>query len=224
MNKAVMASIQPYYVFLIIARLMGWNIPQYKKVEVRKDFPKDKYWNKKVHIYCSKSKKSFNRIPKEYQPLMRPFLGKVIGEFVCDYVDECIPDYNPMIQKFFNYDFWDKRGERLEDCLTDEEKAEYAQGKTLYGWQISDLKIYDKPKELGEFWAYNEEWHKRFDEEDGYCCYDATNEYGECLTDCGDNTSVKNCYHCWEEWSGWCHRLTRPPQSWFYVEELSNEN
>ena len=47
MNKAVMASIQPYYVFLIIARLMGWNIPQYKKVEVRKDFPKDKYWNKK---------------------------------------------------------------------------------------------------------------------------------------------------------------------------------
>lgn len=128
MNKAVMISIQSYYVFLIIARLMGWDIPQHKKVEVRKDFPKDKYWNKIAHIYCSKSKKSFNRIPKEYQPLMRPFLGKVIGNFTCEYIDECIPDYNPITQKFFNYDFWDKRGERLEDCLTDEEKAEYAKG------------------------------------------------------------------------------------------------
>lgn len=86
MNKAVMASIQPYYVFLIIAHKMGWNIPQDKKVEVRKDYPKAKDWNKKVDIYCSKNKKSFNRIPKEYQPLMRPLLGKVICEFVCDYI------------------------------------------------------------------------------------------------------------------------------------------
>ena len=78
MNKEVMVSIQSYFVFLIIAKYMEWNIPQDKKVEVRKDFPKNKCWNKKAHIYCSKSKKSFNRIPKEYQPLMRPLLGKVI--------------------------------------------------------------------------------------------------------------------------------------------------
>lgn len=199
MNKAVMASIQPYYVFLIIARLMGWNIPQDKKVEVRKDFPKDKYWNKKAHIYCSKSKKSFNRIPKEYQPLMRPFLGKVIGKFTCDYVDECIPDYKPITQKFFNYDFWDKRGERLEDCLTDEEKAEYAQGKTLYGWQISDLKIYDKPKELREF-------------KDIHTCFfgKTHNCYIEKVCKNSNYDCVNRQFIC----------LTRPPQSWCYVEEL----
>ncbi len=39
--KSVLISIQPYWVFLIIARLMGWNIPQEKTVEVRKDYPKD---------------------------------------------------------------------------------------------------------------------------------------------------------------------------------------
>ncbi len=37
--KSVLISIQPYWVFLIIARLMGWNIPQEKTVEVRKDYP-----------------------------------------------------------------------------------------------------------------------------------------------------------------------------------------
>ncbi len=195
MNKAVMISIQSYYVFLIIARLMGWDIPQHKKVEVRKDFPKDKYWNKIAHIYCSKSKKSFNRIPKEYQPLMRPFLGKVIGNFTCEYIDECIPDYNPITQKFFNYDFWDKRGERLEDCLTDEEKAEYAKGNPLYGWHISQLKIYDRPKELWEF--YSTAYQKNC----GYCV--GLCEY---YPDCGLKKNRKP--------------LTRPPQSWCYVEEL----
>ncbi len=224
MNKAVMASIQPYYVFLIIAKYMGWNIPQDKKVEVRKGFPKDKAWNKKVNIYCSKSKKSFNRIPKEYQPLMRPFLGKVIGEFVCDKIDEFREWQLHPYGKFAEYEQENLDNFLKATCLTFAEVCTYRENlpyyNPLYGWQISNLKIYDRPKELGEFWAYNEEWHKRFDEEDGYCCYDATNEYGECLTDCGDNASVKNCYHCWEEWSGWCHRLTRPPQSWCYVEEL----
>lgn len=28
----------------------------------------------------------------------------------------------------------------------------YGKGKTLYGWHISDLKIYDKPRELSEFY------------------------------------------------------------------------
>ena len=82
--KSVLKSIQPYYVYLIIARLMGWDIPQEKTIEVRKDFPKDSAWNKKTLIYCSKNRKSFNRIPKEYQPLMARFLGKVIGQFVCN--------------------------------------------------------------------------------------------------------------------------------------------
>lgn len=202
--KSVLISIQPYYVFLIIARLIGWDIPQEKKIEVRKDFPKANDWNKVVHIYCSRNRKSFNRIPKEYQPFMAKLLGKVIGEFVC----------GGIMSPFSNLDFMAK-----ESCLTVDELHAYSNGKTLYGWRISNLKIYEKPKELEEFWAYNSELNKRYVEQDGYCCYDGINEHGEPLTDCGNACdNIVNCYRCWEEWSGWCHKVTRPPQSWCYVD------
>lgn len=36
-------------------------------------------------------------------------------------------------------------------CLTLDELFDYGKWKTLYGWHISDLVIYDKPKELREF-------------------------------------------------------------------------
>ena len=36
-------------------------------------------------------------------------------------------------------------------CLTDEQTADYLGDKDGYGWHISDIKIYDKPKELSEF-------------------------------------------------------------------------
>lgn len=85
--KAALTSIQPYYVFLIIAPTMGWDVPQEKTVEVRKDYPKDREWNKVVIIYCSKNRKSFNRIPTQYQPFMKKLLGKVSGEFVCDRIE-----------------------------------------------------------------------------------------------------------------------------------------
>jgi hypothetical protein len=38
-----------------------------------------------------------------------------------------------------------------ETCLSEIEINDYLDGKTGYGWHISNLKIYDKPKELGEF-------------------------------------------------------------------------
>lgn len=85
--KSVMISIKPYWVFLIIAKTMGWNIDKEKTVEVRKTYPRDDEWDKVGKIYCTKDKKSFNHIPKKYQPFMEKFLGKVIGEFVCDRID-----------------------------------------------------------------------------------------------------------------------------------------
>ena len=155
MNKSVLISIQPYYVFLIIARLMGWNIPQEKTVEVRKDFPKDPLWNKCVHIYCSKNRKSFNRIPKEYQPFMAKFLGKVIGEFVCDKVDEFHEWQLTPQGKYQEFEETDLKKFLSESCLSWEEVYAYRKNlpyyKPLYAWYISDLVIYDKPKVLGEF-------------------------------------------------------------------------
>lgn len=142
--KSVLISIQPYWVFLIIAQKMGWDIPQNKTVEIRKNYPKENSWNKKVIIYCTQDKKSFNRIPKEYQGSMRPLLGKVVGEFVCDRIIPISITYsdpdNRIALKEFPY-----------TCLTDKQIIDYlGNGKTGHGWHISDLKIYDEPKELGE--------------------------------------------------------------------------
>ncbi len=198
MSKAVMVSIQPYYVFLIIAKYMGWNIPQDKKVEVRKGFPQDKCWNKKVNIYCSRSKKSFNRIPKQYQPLMRPFLGKVIGEFICDYIDETYPIIFNSPDKYIYLGDWVKNKANTKNtCLSLKELSNYGKGKPLYTWHISNLKIYNKPKELSEFCIMKKCNACKSGYESNACIYD-------------NNCKVPV-------------PLTRPPQSWCYVEELSNE-
>ena len=36
-------------------------------------------------------------------------------------------------------------------CVEMDEFIEYSNGNDLYAWNISDLKIYDKPRELSEF-------------------------------------------------------------------------
>lgn len=119
---------------------------------------------------------------------MRVHNGMVIGEFICNKVYK------------WDYDYCD--GVDIDDdlivdtCLDRENINIYAKGKTLYGWHISDLKIYDKPKELSEFrksgFMTEEEW----------------------LFNLYPNT------HC--HYDAWAKKfeITRPPQSWCYVEEL----
>lgn len=144
--KAVLISIKPYWVFLIIAKAMGWNIDKEKAVEVRKNYPKDEEWNKVAKIYCSNDKKSFSEIPQEYQPLMERFLGKVIGEFVCDQLCQVLS--HPSI--FAGHPLFFQKA--IDDaCLTREEVEAYGGGKDVVGWVISELKVYEKPKALGEF-------------------------------------------------------------------------
>lgn len=143
--KSVLTSIQPYYVFLIIARKMRWDIPQEKRIEVRKNCPKDSEWNKVVHIYCGRNRESFNRIPAQYQPFMEKLLGKVVGEFVCGRIDEYGYYYDDGVGVDIDDD------SILETGLDREEINIYSKGKKLYGWHISDLKIYDTPKDVGAF-------------------------------------------------------------------------
>lgn len=64
----------------------------------------------------------------------------------------------------------------------------------IYGWHISDLKIYDAPRELGEF--------RRVCVNDLYC--------ESCAMYC------KNGGNCGNE----SLRLKLPPQNWCYVEEM----
>lgn len=191
MSKAVLLSVQPYWVFLIIAKAMGWNIDIAKTIEVRKSCPRAEDWNKTVKIYCSNNKKSFARIPKKYQPLMQPLLGKVVGEFVCDEIYDI--GYSP-----YNHGGFISNTDNLHEksCLDLEQMFNYLSQGYGYGWHISDLVIYDKPKELSEFIKP--------------CIY-------------GDESDV-GCFSC--DKSGYrpdghidCfNAVTRPPQSWCYVE------
>ena len=179
--KSVLISIQPYWVFLIIAKKMGWKIDKEKTKEVRKSFPKDEDWNRQAEIYCSKDKKSFNLIPKEYQPFMEKFLGKVVGRFTCDKVLEW--KYLNGLNDENEKEYWIISKDGHATCLTYDEIENYGKGKTLYGWHITDLKIYDKPKSLEMF------------------------PIGKIARDCGCGG-----YMVYDK------VLTRPPQSWCYVE------
>lgn len=122
--------------------------------------------------------------------------GKVIGEFVCDTIDKY--EYSTIDGVDIDDD------ELLETMLDREEINIYANGKDTYGLHIADLKIYDKPKELGEFRK-----PCPFPSEDcDLLCPHALGEYhGD-----GINGDV--------EFVGCGNTLTHPPQSWCYVEEL----
>lgn len=155
--KSVLISIQPYWVFLIIAKTMGWNIDKEKTVEVRKTFPKGENWDNVAKIYCSKDKKSFAQIPKEYQPLMEQFLGKVIGEFVCKSILPISITYSDPNSRIALREF-------PFTCLTDKEIMDYlGNGKEGYGWHISNLVIYDKPKELNNFYVPVKDYWETYD-------------------------------------------------------------
>lgn len=166
MNKAVLISIHPKWCDLIANGR--------KTIEVRKTRPKlDTPF--KCYIYCTQ-KKGFVSVLKNNERAD----GKVIGEFVCDEIyewkwepDACENAYDGDMA----YNILTVVGEQTG--LEYDELEEYGAGKTLYGWHISDLKIYDKQRELGEFECLQK---TRF----GYAPY----------------------------------KITRPPQSFCYVEEL----
>lgn len=141
--KAILMSIHPKWCELIAAGK--------KTVEVRKTAPKDTPF--KVYMYMTHKGNKFIQKMKTtkgydaYVEVNYKITGKVVGEYVCKKVEECVPDYNPITQEFF-YNDWE---DCSADSLTSEEETAYGKGKPLYGLHISELKIYDKPKELGEF-------------------------------------------------------------------------
>ena len=207
--KAVMLSLRPQW----CEKIFNGS----KTIEVRKSRPSIPT-PFKVYVYETKGKTKYWS-----QPMPIPYTegrGKVIGSFVCDRITCCQAYYGESGEKHLTNLFGD---EVKSACLTEHEMFDYIVGKdkkegTGWLWHITEPKLFDKPRALGEFWAYNAELHKRFANEEDFCCYNGTNEYGELLNECAlFNTDIKRCYSCWEEWSGWRHRITRPPQSWYYV-------
>lgn len=202
MSKAVLMSIKPKWCELIASGK--------KTVEVRKTKPKLET-PFRVYIYCTKDKwqhlvqmpdKSYRIYNgKEYGKYDKSLIfggeanGKVIGEFVCDKIFPISVYYdNPnckLALKEFPY-----------VCLTDKQIIDYlGNGKKGYGWHISDLVIYDKPKDLSEF------YHK---------CEKTPCEGCEHLKYQKVNSQERD-WDC--EYLNYQIPITRPPQSWCYVEE-----
>ena len=193
--KAVMISIQPKWCELIASGR--------KTIEVRKTAPKlERPF--KCYIYETKDKKYEDIGIMGYRKDGTRFnflnhIGKVIGEFVCDRIDKIKPIYE--FYKELGYDLNDTQIK--ETCLTREELKEYGTRKVLYGWHITDLVIYDKPKELSEFYQKvegNIKW-----------------DYDYCVG-CPNHETPISQYPC-NECDGNRKYLSRPPQSWCYVEE-----
>lgn len=186
--KSVLMSIQPKWCELIVSGK--------KTVEVRKTKPKlDVPF--KVYIYMTKGETVYH--PRDVFG-NTALNGKVIGEFVCDKVDRmahcgsCNSDIRlslvdeKLYIKPLDYEY-------LNKCkLSYFEIDEYSNGCDVYGWHISNLVIYDKPKELGEFYQKCKSYDKD-DWENDDCL--------ECENPCGNGGKLY---------------LKRPPQSWCYVE------
>ena len=149
MSKAVLISIRPKWCEKIV--------PGEKTIEVRKTRPKLET-PFKVYIYCTSGRPDLN-IPISPERLMQDYLdtgsmrslncplgnGKVIGEFVCDRIDTILPENEPYGIYNIDDDYV------FQTCLEYGALWDYGNGQTLYGWHISNLKIDDEPKKLGEF-------------------------------------------------------------------------
>lgn len=181
--KSVLISIRPKWCELIASGK--------KTIEVRKTRPKLET-PFKCYIYCTKP--SFphedflvfdagkNKVKAFYGG------GKIIGEFVCDKIVAVLA--HPTI--FAGHPMFFEKACK-DACLSYDEIENYAGDKDVYGWHITGLKIYDKPRELSEF--------RRPCENDLYC--ESCGMYAEYTEACGNAALY----------------LRRPPQSWCYVEE-----
>lgn len=137
--KAILMSIRTEWCDLIIRRK--------KTVELRKTCPRLQT-PFKVYIWCTKARTFWARVHGNgWQQLDE----RVIGEFICDDIRRIGPEYCVVKE--------DIESAISGSCLTVPQVKDYAGWKSgmsyadlkdLYGWHISDLRIYDRPRKLQE--------------------------------------------------------------------------
>ena len=141
--KSVLISIKPKWCELIESGK--------KTIEVRKTRPNIET-PFKCYIYCTKARTDMPAFVDEDGHVIYTVGGNVIGEFVCDEIEH------------FTKAFFDEQDERdteeiayflEESCLSYSELCNYVKLDDFYGWHISDLKIYNKPKEIEEFYLHS---------------------------------------------------------------------
>ena len=167
-----------------------------KTIEVRKSAPKEVPF--KCYIYETQGQ--YVKFTHGAHTKYGYGRGKVIGAFICDRIEMVNAKCSDYGIDLFYHDCL------TNGCLTEREIEKYfnvpedrdlrAMKGNGYVWNISDLKIYDKPKELSEF------------------CI-------PCKVSC-ENCKNPLYFECWCEEKG-KKIVTRPPQSWCYVENLGEE-
>lgn len=187
--KSVLITTRPQWVEKICHKIgedeTGKAIYE-KRIEVRKSAPQEVPF--KAYIYETQGQ--YVKFTHGAHTKYGYGRGKVIGEFICNSIDKYPYDYCDGV------DIDDDT--ILETAIDREDINIYAKGKTLYGWHISDLKIYDKPRKLSEFYTKKKcNSCKKSGYESTACMYDE---------DCKVPMSI-----------------TRAPQSWCYAEDLGEE-
>lgn len=195
-----------------------------KSIEVRKSRPSIPT-PFKVYVYQTKLKVNKGDSFMVVEALNENLgCGKVIGSFVCDRVEEYEGEFwdddtYERIQEpwepsdfaeygEYEYDTIGENGEfygkgielSKQSCLSWNELRKYVgQGlKDFYGWHITEPKLFDKPRELCEFYAPCRKGKETADESCKGCSYAFKGvSTGEIICD---------------------NAITRPPQSFCYIE------
>lgn len=204
MSKAVMLSIRPKWCEKIASGE--------KTIEVRKTKPKLET-PFKCYIYCTAERAGYDALWVLDAPTREKYSfmavsaylespkgankgnGKVIGEFTCERIVPITYDGGRL---------WCPTNAAFSPatCLSQTEIIAYIGDKgRCYGWHISNLKIYNTPRELGEFWQDCPEYSELSTN-----CWTCENVCGD-----GDETDCDTDGRRY---------LRRPPQSWCYVEEM----
>ena len=187
MNKAILIPIQPEPVAKI---LNGDKTVLICKTAPKCDLPID------VYIYCTKGNIGawFIRKMKRcfFGKFVKPMLnGKVVAKFTLGAIGWFNLPFEKWSEEEINF-------VESKSMVNREEMKRYLKGKRPYLWHISDLVIFDEPKELREFRS------RKY--------------YSNCMK-CPYNGSLliedtDACKHGCEEWLP----LAKAPRNWRYVE------
>lgn len=147
--RSILLSIKPNYVELIASGE--------KTIEVRKTAPQEVPF--KAYIYETQGATETPWADEDGHLIFKGS-GQVVGEFICDKV-------YPIKNRGSSFSVADEEQSvtneiARQSCLYYDDMVSYFGNKDGFGWHISDLKIYDKPKELSEFYI------RKFDNND-YC-------------------------------------------------------
>lgn len=210
MSKAVLISIRPEWCKKIL--------DGEKTVEVRRTCPVHGA-PFKVYIYCTRTaSKEFILDDHNWDVSSKNCggwpdkRGHVIGEFTCKKITGLTHvgetgSWEPASLYVMAPGLYYKPADELlkAACMSKETAEKYLKGRDGCGWHISNLKIYDKPRDLDAFSRFGFWGMNGTGVCGNYCCknYEPPDS---CMTP--PTCKINGCSVC------------RPPQSWCYVEDF----